>query len=87
MFCYCNYHYYVVFLCSNPRVTSPICVGKQRQSDANGQANSVDVLGDSPEITLADLQTGSAPAGITREWMESMVYSSGRKVPELPDSI
>ena len=40
----------------------------------------MDILEDNPEITLADLQTGSAPAGITREWMESMVYSSGRKV-------
>ena len=40
----------------------------------------MDILGESPEVTLADVQTGSAPAGITREWMENMVYSSGRKV-------
>lgn len=50
-------------------------------SEANGaQGRSVDELGDSPGTTLADIQTGSAPAGITREWMESMVSSSGRKV-------
>ena len=40
----------------------------------------MDILGESPEVTLADVQTGSAPAGITREWMENMVYSSSRKV-------
>ncbi len=74
---------------SNPTISSPICIAgsdsdgaaRRLELEVNGQAMSVDVGEHSPDLSVpeSDLHPGSAPAAITREWIEGMVYESGRK--------